>query len=125
RDNADALYRHLRETARALASYVFATNAHPGGSGSGIPMHRECGEGCFDSRRRVNSTVLQLPLNAKRLDLPKGETDETVPMALVMAIFVCSITHSQTNKNSGKLSKTEQQVVELNRAWADAITKAD
>jgi len=46
-------------------------------------------------------------------------------MALVMAIFVCSITHSQTNKNSGKLSKTEQQVVELNRAWADAITKAD
>jgi len=42
-----------------------------------------------------------------------------------MAIFVCSITHSQTNKNSGKLSKTEQQVVELNRAWADAITKAD
>ncbi len=42
-------------------------------------MDRECGEGCFDSRRRVNSTVLQLPLNAKRLDLPKGETDETVP----------------------------------------------
>src|SRR5207247_11213517 len=28
-DNADALYRHLRETARALAGHVFSTNAHP------------------------------------------------------------------------------------------------
>jgi len=47
-------------------------------------------------------------------------------MAVCLAIFMCFIAYSQTqDKNSGKMSKTEQQIVALNHAWADAINKGD
>ena len=48
------------------------------------------------------------------------------PVAVLMAILMCLIAHSQTqDKKSGKMSKSEQQVLALNSAWANAITKAD
>jgi len=48
------------------------------------------------------------------------------PMAVFMAVSMCFVAHSQTqDKNSGKMSKAEQQVMALNRAWADAINKGD
>jgi len=47
-------------------------------------------------------------------------------MAVFMAVSMCFVAHSQTqDKNSGKMSKAEQQVMALNRAWADAINKGD
>ncbi len=47
-------------------------------------------------------------------------------MAVLMAILMCFTAHSQTqDKNSGKVSKTEQQIMASNRASADAITKGD
>ena len=49
-----------------------------------------------------------------------------VPMAVLTAVLLCSIALGQTqDKNSGRLSKREQQVTALNRARADAITKGD
>jgi len=48
------------------------------------------------------------------------------PVAVLMAILMCPVAHSQTqDKKSGKMSKSEQQVLALNSAWANAITKAD
>ena len=48
------------------------------------------------------------------------------PVAVLMTILMCLIAHSQTqDKKSGKTSKSEQQVLALNSAWANAITKAD
>ena len=48
------------------------------------------------------------------------------PVAVLMAIVICHIAYSQTqDKKSGKMSKSEQQVLALNSAWANAITKAD
>ena len=47
-------------------------------------------------------------------------------MAVLLAISMCFTAHSQTqNKNSGEMSKAEQEIMALNRAWADAITKGD
>ena len=47
-------------------------------------------------------------------------------MAVLLAISMCFTAHSQTqNKNSGEMSKTEQQIRTLNLAWADAINKGD
>jgi uncharacterized protein (TIGR02246 family) len=46
--------------------------------------------------------------------------------AVLMVIFICFNAYSQTqDKISGKISKTEQQILALNQAWALAITKAD
>ena len=48
------------------------------------------------------------------------------PVAVLIAILMCLIAHSQTqDKKSGKMGKSEQQVLALNSAWANAITKAD
>lgn len=45
---------------------------------------------------------------------------------ILTAALACSFAFSQTpNKKLDRVSKSEQQVRELNRAWADAITKAD
>ncbi|MCA1594737.1 MAG: nuclear transport factor 2 family protein [Acidobacteria bacterium] len=47
-------------------------------------------------------------------------------MAVCLAIFMCFIAYSQKpDENSGKMSKREQQIAALNRAWADAINKGD
>lgn len=49
-----------------------------------------------------------------------------IPTAVIMAALMCSIAVGQTqDKNSAVMGKTEQQVMALNRAWADAITKGD
>jgi uncharacterized protein (TIGR02246 family) len=65
-------------------------------------------------------------LKCETAKFTKEKQMKRFPMAVFMAIFMCFIAYSQTqNKNSGKMSKTEQQVMALNRAWADAITKAD
>jgi uncharacterized protein (TIGR02246 family) len=46
--------------------------------------------------------------------------------AVFTAIFLCFIAYGQTSdKKSSKTSKTERQVMTLNRAWADAINKGD
>jgi uncharacterized protein (TIGR02246 family) len=45
---------------------------------------------------------------------------------LLTSVLVCVVAHAQTqDKKSEGVSKPEQQVIELNRAWADAITKGD
>lgn len=53
-----------------------------------------------------------------------------VLMAMLMAVLMCSIAPSRTegqtqDKKLDRMSKPEQQVMALNRAWADAITKGD
>ncbi len=50
--------------------------------------------------------------------------------AMLIPILMCLIASSQTegqaqNKKSDRMSKSEQQVMALNRAWAEAITKGD
>jgi ketosteroid isomerase-like protein len=46
--------------------------------------------------------------------------------AMLMAVLVCFAASCQAqDKKSDRKSKTEQQFITLNRAWADAITKAD
>lgn len=48
------------------------------------------------------------------------------PLAVILAISICFTAHSQTqDQNHGKASKAEQQILALNRAWADAVTKGD
>lgn len=47
-------------------------------------------------------------------------------LAVLMVILTCFVAVGQTrDKKSDGLSKAEQQVTALNRAWADAITKGD
>jgi uncharacterized protein (TIGR02246 family) len=47
-------------------------------------------------------------------------------MAVLMAFVTCLVAHGQErDKKSKGMSKPEQQVMALNRAWADAITKGD
>ena len=48
------------------------------------------------------------------------------PIVVLTAVLLCSTALSRTqDKSSGRMSKAEQQVAALNRAWADAITKGD
>lgn len=49
---------------------------------------------------------------------------------MLMSVFMCSIAPSQTapqapSKNSERIGKREQQILALNSAWAEAITKGD
>ena len=49
---------------------------------------------------------------------------------MLIAVLICSIARNQIegqtqDKKSDRTSKPEQQVMALNRAWADAITKGD
>jgi uncharacterized protein (TIGR02246 family) len=49
---------------------------------------------------------------------------------MLMPVFMCSIALSQTtrqtpNKKSERMGKREQQIMALNSAWAEAITKGD
>lgn len=47
-------------------------------------------------------------------------------MALLTAALMCSVASGQTkDKKPYAASKAEQQIMALNRAWADAITKGD
>jgi uncharacterized protein (TIGR02246 family) len=47
-------------------------------------------------------------------------------MAVLMAFVTCFVAHGQERDRKSKgTSKPEQQVMALNRAWADAITKGD
>lgn len=47
-------------------------------------------------------------------------------MLVALTIFICSPAISQTKKQaSATMSKAEQQISTLNRAWADAVTKGD
>jgi uncharacterized protein (TIGR02246 family) len=48
------------------------------------------------------------------------------PIAVLIALLVCFAAYGQAqNKKSKGTSKPEQEVVALNRVWADAITKGD
>jgi uncharacterized protein (TIGR02246 family) len=47
-------------------------------------------------------------------------------MVIIMAAFMCSMAFGQTqDKKPAGMDKAEQQVMALNRAWADAINKGD
>jgi uncharacterized protein (TIGR02246 family) len=65
-----------------------------------------------------NPIKLQKVINGKRM--------KQFFMAVLMAFVTCFVAHGQAlNKKSKGLSKPEQQVMALNRAWAAAITKGD
>ena len=47
-------------------------------------------------------------------------------VALLIAVLMCLVAYGQAqDKKSKGMSKPEQQVMALNRAWANAITKGD
>src|SRR5438105_9367393 len=64
-----------------------------------------CGEGCFDSRRRVNSTVMLLhPINAMR-----------ILFLLVVSLFLPSLVHGQDQEMRLGNPITREQVLALDR----------
>lgn len=47
-------------------------------------------------------------------------------VTVFMSVLICVVAYAQAqDKKSKAVTKPEQQVIELNRAWADAITKGD
>lgn len=47
-------------------------------------------------------------------------------VVVFIILLICSVAYSQTeDKGSNRIGKDEQEVIALNRAWANAITKGD
>jgi len=61
-----------------------------------------------------------------RQKVKKGKQMKHFVLAVLMAVLVRPVVYGQAqDKKSRGTSKSEQQVMALNRAWADAITKGD